>query len=236
MGSGFLAAVLALNSQIALGAMVIPDDATRSQSAAPGAVSMFCAGTPGDAPHGPSRHLPHAPGGALCPLSIELAATVFVLGSTPVLPQLPRVIADSTPNTALILNDGDNILDTEGSETEAGWGNFFITGKWQAYINATHEFVVFLGVIPEIGGSGIPVLRPFAVTGELSFTIADKELKQTEMPGISPASANAAGTGIATEFNNGNNNAWSGGLSLQYSLPYLQSELRNIGLPAFSAT
>ena len=77
------------------------------------------------------------------------------------------------------------------------------------------------------------MLRPFAVTGELSYVIADKELKQTAGPGISPVSANAAGTGIATEFNNGNNNAWSGGISLQYSLPYLQSQVLNIGLPGF---
>jgi hypothetical protein len=105
-----------------------------------------------------------------------------------------------TPNTALILNDGYNVLDTESSKTEAGWQNLFITGKWQAYTSATHEFVVSLGVIREIGGSGtthigadrfgataptgyfgkglgdlpIPVLRPFAVTGELSYVIADR--------------------------------------------------------------
>jgi hypothetical protein len=53
------------------------------------------------------------------------------------------------------------------------------------------------------------------------------------VPAVSPVSANTAGTGIATEFNNGNNPAWSGGFSLQYSLPYLQSQVRNIGLPGF---
>jgi hypothetical protein len=33
-------------------------------------------------------------------------------------------------------------------------------------------------------------------------------------------------------FNNGLENRWVGGLSVQYSLPYLQAQLRDIGLPA----
>ncbi len=34
-------------------------------------------------------------------------------------------------------------------------------------------------------------------------------------------------------FNNGVENRWVGGLSVQYSLSYLQSQVRDIGLPAF---
>ncbi len=163
-----------------------------------------------------------------------------------------------TPDTALIFNDGYDINTTEGAKTEIGFENLFITGKWQAYTNPNHEFVASAGVIREIGGTGtthtgadrfgstvptgyfgkglgdVPVewLRPFAVTGELSYLIADKELKQIDepVPAIGAVSANSAGTGIATAFNGGENNAWSGGLSLQYSISYLQSQVRNVGL------
>ena len=160
-----------------------------------------------------------------------------------------------TPTTALILNDGYDIDTTEGSKTETGFENLFITGKWQALTDATHEFVLSLGVTREIGSSGtahtgddvdgstsptayvgkgfgdLPtgLLRPLAVTGELGYTIADTELKQIQ-------SAQSAGlhtpfsSGLPAQYNSGNNNAWSGSLSLQYSLPYLQSQVRDLGL------
>ena len=157
-----------------------------------------------------------------------------------------------TPDTALIFNDGYNIQDIEGGKTETGFENLYITGKWQAYTNAAHEFVVSLGIIREIGGTGtthvgadhygstsptgyfgkglnelpISLLRPLAVTGELSYTIADEELKESQ-PQITPGAFVSAPlqTGVAAQFNGGNSNAWFGGISIQYSFPYLQSQV-----------
>ena len=154
-----------------------------------------------------------------------------------------------TPNTALIFNDGYDVLQTEGAKTQAGFENLFITGKWQFLTNAAHEFVASVGVSRELGGSGtthvgadrygstapigyvgkgfgdLPAgwLRPFAVTGELSYTFADKGLNT-----ISPASDS-----MMAAYNNGNANAWAAGMSLQYSIPYLQSQVRDLGLPGF---
>ena len=160
-----------------------------------------------------------------------------------------------TANTALILNDGYDIQQMNGAKTQTGFENLYVTGKWQAYTNAPHEFVVSLGIIREIGGTGtthtggdrlgstsptfyfgkglgdlpVPALRPFAMTGELSYTIADRELKSI---GAAPLGATSSPfvTGLPAQFNNGNNNAWSGGLSLQYSIPYLQSQVKDAGL------
>ena len=160
-----------------------------------------------------------------------------------------------TPTTALILNDGYNIQQITGAKTQTGFQNLYITGKWQAYTNATHEFVASLGVIREIGGTGtlhtgadaygstapagyfgkgfgdIPIsaLRPFAVSGELSYTVADKKLKAQP---ISDQASQPGGATIASQFNLGNNNAWAGALSLQYSIPYLQSQVKDYGLPS----
>ena len=163
-----------------------------------------------------------------------------------------------TDNTALIFNDGYDVQQQNGAKTQTGFENIFITGKWQAYTNADHEFVVSLGIIRELGGSGtihtgadhdgstaptayfgkglnelpIPLLRPLALTGELGYTIADRELKAVQ-PAPLPASNAAANGGIAASFNTGNANAWSGGITLQYSIPYLQSQVKDYGLPAF---
>ena len=62
-------------------------------------------------------------------------------------------------------------------------------------------------------------VRPLALTGELGYTIADKKLK------VDPSSGDPV--------NNGMSNAWSGGLSLQYSIRYLSSQVKDYGLPNF---
>ena len=161
-----------------------------------------------------------------------------------------------TSNTALILNDGYDIQQMDGSKTQTGFENLFITGKWQAYTDAEHEFVASFGVIREIGGTGtthtgadrhgstaptgyfgeglgdlpIGMLRPLAITGELSYTIADRALK-TIQPSTAPLPPSA--TGVPVQYDDGNSNAWAGALSLQYSLPYLQSQVKDLGLPGF---
>jgi hypothetical protein len=144
-----------------------------------------------------------------------------------------------TPDTAIIYNQGWDVLRAAGMKTHTGFENAFLTGKWQAYVNATHEFVASLGVIREftggkttqnIGGDTygstaptlymgkglgdlpIGMLRPLAVTGELSYVIPDRR-------------QNAAGD------NNGNPPAWVGAWSIQYSIPYLQSQVKDFGLP-----
>lgn len=144
-----------------------------------------------------------------------------------------------TPNTALIYNQGWDVMKAAGMKTHTGFENAFVTGKWQAYTNATHEFVASLGVIREfyggraaqnIGGDvygstaptlylgkglgdlPIGMLRPVALTGELSYVIPDRRL-------------NAAGD------NNGNPRSWSAGWSIQYSVPYLQSQVKDLGFP-----
>ena len=62
-----------------------------------------------------------------------------------------------------------------------------------------------------------------ALTGTLGYTIADKKLK---VIGTDPDTGDLL-------FNNGISNGWSGGLSLQYSMRYLQSQVKDYGLPEF---
>ncbi|MGK3844954.1 hypothetical protein, partial [Enterococcus faecium] len=77
-----------------------------------------------------------------------------------------------------------------------------------------------------LGNLAIPFLRPIAFSGELSYAVADRELKQfrltdpiTNLPALSD--------------NRGSSNAWFGAFSIQYSLPYLQSQVKDVGLGRF---
>ena len=146
-----------------------------------------------------------------------------------------------TPTTALIYNHGYDYLQSAGSKNHTGFENVVLTGKWQAYTSPEHEFVTSFGVIREMYGNvqtqnvggdeygstaptvyfgkgmgdlPIGVFRPLAVTGELSYVFPDRRLN-------SDAS------------NNGSPPAWQGGMSLQYSIPYLQSQVKDYGLPGF---
>jgi hypothetical protein len=137
-----------------------------------------------------------------------------------------------TPDTALIINDGYDVDQTNGSKTEAGWENLVLTGKWQFITDADDEFVSSVGVIREFGGTGtshtgadafgstaptgyfgkgfgdysIGLLRPLAVTGELGYTIADRELKIFQPSPAAAGSSSAFLPGVAAATNNGGNN------------------------------
>jgi len=152
-----------------------------------------------------------------------------------------------TENFGFAINDGYAWLTQPGAKTANGWNTIDLTLKYKHYVNAEHEFMLSVGVQRTLARSGangsngsalgnddsgstsptiyfgkgfgdLPIgpLRPFALTGELSYAIADKGLK------VDPTGA---------PLNNGTANGWSGGLSLQYSLRYLSSQVKDYGLP-----
>jgi hypothetical protein len=154
-----------------------------------------------------------------------------------------------TENFGFSLNNGYDWLTQTGNKTANGWENLVVTLKYKPYVSDVHEFMLSVGVqrvlartgangtngavlgnddssstIPTIyfgkgfGDIPVPFLRPLALTGELGYQIADKKLKVDDNG--DPA-------------NNGISNGWSGGLSLQYSMRYLSSQVKDYGLPDF---
>ncbi len=155
-----------------------------------------------------------------------------------------------TENFGFAINDGQTWLKQPGTKTATGWGNLEVTLKYKAYVSDKHEFMTSVGVTREFARTGatgdraaalgsedssattptvyfakgfgdLPVgwIRPLALTGELAYTVADRGLK------VDPVSLAPA--------NNGRSNGWNGGLSLQYSLRYLSSQVKDYGLPEF---
>jgi hypothetical protein len=157
-----------------------------------------------------------------------------------------------TANLGLAVNYGWNIFQTDHAKTQTGFQNLFVTAKYQTCVSPDHEFIFTVGLQREFGRTGtqhtgadeygattptvyfgkglndLPVgfLRPFAITGQFSYSIADKGLKAT------PVTDPDTGL-ISLQFNSGNSNQWFGGISVQYSIPYLQSQVRDLGLPSF---
>lgn len=128
-------------------------------------------------------------------------------------------------------------------KTRSGWQNINLGAKYLVYVNPEHEFMASVGVSREFARTGavaigadtfstttpsvtwgkglgdlpIGVFRPFAITGELGYAISEHALK------IAPDGSN----------NGGHENRFTGGLSLQYSVGYLQSQVRDSGLPGW---
>ncbi len=157
-----------------------------------------------------------------------------------------------TENFGVSLGTGYSWLQTPGAKTANGWQNLEAGVKYKIYVNPEHEFMLSAGVSREFartGASGtngavldnddsssttpavyfgkglgdLPIgyLRPLAITGTLGYQIADKKLKVT---GTDPATGDLL-------FNNGLSNQWTGGLTVQYSMRYLQSQVKDFGLP-----
>ena len=130
-------------------------------------------------------------------------------------------------------------LTSDGQPAASGFQNLETTLKWQAVTSARHEAIVALGLSAEWSGTGaagvgaeahstftptvyfgkgagdLPTsmgwARPFALTGQLGYAIPSRPQDPGE-PDPNPRVLE-----------------W--GLTLQYSLPYLQSQVRDLGLP-----
>jgi len=135
-------------------------------------------------------------------------------------------------------------LSPEGGSNVKGWDNFALSAKYQFYQNAERETIISAGIDWDIGHSGsarvgaepfstvtpaiffgrgfgdLPesaaFLRPFALTGQLGVSIPSR---------TSLTSVNDEGD-TATE-RIPNNLVW--GFALEYSVPYLQSFVKDMG-------
>ena len=122
---------------------------------------------------------------------------------------------------------------TDFRKSHGGFDDPYVQLKSRWFLSPEHEFISSVAVTQSFGRAGttniesgfdtttvsgyfgkgfgdIPFdpIRPFAITGELDYN----------MPNTGPS----RGGSITT---------WSGGLTLQYSIPYLQSQIKDYGLP-----
>ena len=157
-----------------------------------------------------------------------------------------------TPDFGIVMGYGWTHLDQLGPpHNPSGFGNLEITGQWQFFKNEPHEAVAMIGLKGEIGGTGagrigadgfttltptfyfgkgwgdlpetMNPLRPIAVTGTLGYSIPMRNSTSTTI--IDPDTGDAF---LAIDHHS---NAVQYGLAIEYSLPYLTSNIQDLGLP-----
>jgi len=155
-----------------------------------------------------------------------------------------------TPTLGISIGSTWTQINPPGQPGVAGFQNLETTFKWQFGTIPEREFVMSAGIGVEWGGTGsqavgaesfstytptvwfgkglgdlpdsLKWLRPFAVTGQVGYAIPGVT---TMVTGIDPDSGNL------TTQTNPQSVRW--GASLQYSMPYLKSNVVDFGIPEF---
>ena len=113
-----------------------------------------------------------------------------------------------------------------------GWDNFAVTAKYELLINAEHEFILSVGLESDIGGSGASSIGADSFstfTPKLYFGKGFGELPDT-VGALRPfALTGEFGQSFPVKPDNPNTFQW--GFALEYSLPYLQENVSDVGLP-----
>ena len=136
------------------------------------------------------------------------------------------------PNLSLGISDTHVLLYPHGERRTNGWENLELNLKYNAYTNEPHEFIASVGLHTEIGGTGSRSIgRDSRSTFEPVFFFG-KGLG--DLPDSLGAFKPLAITGLIgqtfpTAGDTANTLEW--GFSLQYQLPYLQSKVKDVGLP-----
>ena len=157
-----------------------------------------------------------------------------------------------TPDIGFSIGSGWTHLDQIGPpHNPSGWQNLDLGVQWQFLTNGPHEAVASVALKTELGGPGarrigadpfatytptvlfgkgagdLPEsmnwLRPLALTGTLGYAVTSK--KKTRTFDTDPDTGN---TTVAVEHHS---NQIRYGFAVEYSLPYLRSQVRDLGLP-----
>ncbi len=157
-----------------------------------------------------------------------------------------------TENFGFSVNSSYTILNRIGQNNSYGFGNIETTLKYQFLQNAPHELLMSVGVSREWGGTGaqgigaeslgsttprlyfgkgfgdlpdaLNWVKPFAITGILGYQFADVPTQTSTV---------VDDDGNVSLRSSHSPDLFVYGASLQYSIPYLQANVKDLGLPDF---
>jgi hypothetical protein len=133
-----------------------------------------------------------------------------------------------TPRLA-VSADGAYVL--QNNPTTRGFDNFGVGLKYLLFVNEPHEFMASVGVHAELGGTGshaiansYSTISPTAYAGKGFGDLPDA------LGWLRPVAVTAE-AGPALTTGSRQPNAFNYGFTVQYSLPYLQQHVHDVGLP-----
>ena len=121
----------------------------------------------------------------------------------------------------------------DGESAQRGFDNLALSAKYQFYENDDREAIASAGVDWDVGGTGakrVGVESFSTVTPAVFFGKGFGDLPEN-FSGLRPFAVTGS-LGVAMPSNSSAPDVLTSGLSLQYSIPYLQSAVKDIGLRA----
>lgn len=166
-----------------------------------------------------------------------------------------------TPKLGFSVEDAWVHRDPDGAPSENGLANVALGLKYQFFLNAPHETILSAGIEWEIGGSGarrveadpfctlIPslyggkgfgdlpdalrYLRPLAVTAAAGLAVPTRASTRTVHLHQEMAGDGEGGPEVELEVERERHpTVFEWGVAVEYSLPYLQSAVKDVGLRA----
>jgi hypothetical protein len=137
------------------------------------------------------------------------------------------------PNFSLGVSDTFISIKTPGVGTSSGLANLEIIAKYVLWTNARHEAIFSVGLKSEIGGTGNPNIGAASFstfTPNIYFGKGFGDLGDSLGWARPIAITGQIGQSFPTSAADPNNLVW--GFALEYSLPYLQQHVKDVGLPA----
>jgi hypothetical protein len=122
--------------------------------------------------------------------------------------------------------------DPDGGSAK-GWDNLTVGMKYMVYANAQHEFMASVGLLAEIGGTGAKSIAnsysTFSPTVYFGKGFGDLP---TSLNYLKPFAVTAQiGPNLTTASSALGPDSFGWGTTLQYSIPYLQDHVKDLGLP-----
>lgn len=133
-----------------------------------------------------------------------------------------------TPRLAFSV-DGAYVM--QNNPTARGFDNFGVGLKYLLYVNDAHEFMTSVGVNAELGGTGSRAIAAnFSTISPTIFAGKGMGDLPDSLAWLRPvAITGEAGPSFTT--GGGQPNSFDYGFTFQYSLPYLQQHVHDLGLP-----
>jgi hypothetical protein len=125
----------------------------------------------------------------------------------------------------------DGTYAMQNNPTAHGFDNFGVGLKYLVYVNDAHEFMTSVGIDAELGGTGSKAIADsFSTISPTIFAGKGFGDLPDSLAYLRPiAITGEAGPSLTTGA--GQPNAFNYGFTVQYSLPYLQQHVHDLGLP-----
>jgi hypothetical protein len=145
-----------------------------------------------------------------------------------------------TPRLGVSVEEEYRLLDFEGEGSESGFGNLELGLKYQLLTSEEHEALLSLGVGVELGGTGdrraeaesFSTISPAVFFGKGFGDLPEsvKFLRPLAVTGVIGPNFPTRSKNVTEEGEELNPDTLSWGLTVQYSLQYLQSFVKDVGL------